>query len=163
MLARLELATEATIEQYLAATADRQRARAAFARLFRDCDVLLTPVGAGSPFPDGREAGDHLGREITFRDLVMPFTTPQDLCGLPACTAPGRLRPRRHTDRNPVHSAPLGRSHGAARRPGTVRRHAGDPNATTRATHVVTNFFDIDADGPVSRLIIWMAGTNPLE
>ena len=23
--------------------------------------------------------------EITFRDLVMPYTTPQDLCGLPAC------------------------------------------------------------------------------
>ena len=86
MLARLELATEATVEQYLAATADRQRARAAFARLFRDCDVLLTPVGAGSPFPGGSESGEHLGREITFRDLVMPFTTPQDLCGLPACT-----------------------------------------------------------------------------
>ena len=86
VLARLELATEATIEQYLAATADRQRARAAFARLFRDCDVLLTPVAAGSPFPDGKESGQHLGREITFRDLVMPFTTPQDLCGLPACS-----------------------------------------------------------------------------
>jgi len=86
VLARLELATEVTVEQYLAASADRQRARAGFARLFHDCDVLLTPTGAGSPFPGGAESGKHLGREISFRDLVMPFTTPQDLCGLPACT-----------------------------------------------------------------------------
>ena len=25
------------------------------------------------------------------------------------------------------------------------------------------NFFDIDADGKFSRVIIWMAGTNPLK
>ena len=86
VLARLDLATEVTVEQYLAAAADRQRARAGFARLFRECDVLLTPTAAGSPFPEGAESGDHLGGEITFRDLVMPFTTPQDLCGLPACS-----------------------------------------------------------------------------
>ena len=83
---RLELATEVTVEDYLAASADRQRVRAGFARLFGECDVLLTPVGAGQPFPDAAESGLHLGEEISFRDLVMPFTTPQDLCGLPACT-----------------------------------------------------------------------------
>jgi len=83
---RLELATEVTVEDYLAASADRQRVRAGFARLFGECDVLLTPVGAGQPFPDAAESGLHLGDEISFRDLVMPFTTPQDLCGLPACT-----------------------------------------------------------------------------
>jgi aspartyl-tRNA(Asn)/glutamyl-tRNA(Gln) amidotransferase subunit A len=86
VVARLDLATEVTIEQYLAASADRQRARAGFSRLFGECDVLLTPTCAGSAFPDGMESGEHLGREITFRDLVMPYTTPQDLCGLPACT-----------------------------------------------------------------------------
>jgi hypothetical protein len=25
------------------------------------------------------------------------------------------------------------------------------------------NFFDVDADGRFSRVIIWMAGTNPLK
>jgi len=86
VLSRLELATEVTVEDYLAASADRQRARAGFTRLFDACDVLLTPVGAGQPFPDHAESGQHLDEEISFRDLVMPFTTPQDLCGLPACT-----------------------------------------------------------------------------
>jgi aspartyl-tRNA(Asn)/glutamyl-tRNA(Gln) amidotransferase subunit A len=86
VVARLELATEVTVEEYLSASADRQRVRAGFSRLFGECDVLLTPVGAGQPFPDAAESGLHLGEEISFRDLVMPFTTPQDLCGLPACT-----------------------------------------------------------------------------
>jgi len=85
VLARLESALEVTVEEYLSAAADRQRARAGFRRVFSSCDVLLTPTGAGSPFPEARESGEHLGAEITFRDLVMPYTTPQDLCGLPAC------------------------------------------------------------------------------
>jgi Asp-tRNA(Asn)/Glu-tRNA(Gln) amidotransferase A subunit family amidase len=82
---RLEAALEVTVEEYLAASADRQRVRAGFARLFRECDVLLTPVGAGSPLPIGQEVVDHGGVELTFRDLVMSYTTPQDLVGLPAC------------------------------------------------------------------------------
>jgi aspartyl-tRNA(Asn)/glutamyl-tRNA(Gln) amidotransferase subunit A len=86
VLARLDAATEVTLEQFLAAQADRQRVHAGFARLFAACDVLLTPVAAGSPFRIGEESGDHLGSEITFRELVMTSTTPQDLCGLPACT-----------------------------------------------------------------------------
>ncbi len=85
VLGRIESALEVTVEQYLAAAADRQRARAGFRRAFRTCDVLLTPVVAGQPFPEMREAGEHLGHEISFRDLVMPYTTPQDICGLPAC------------------------------------------------------------------------------
>jgi aspartyl-tRNA(Asn)/glutamyl-tRNA(Gln) amidotransferase subunit A len=86
VLGRLDLATEVSLDDYLAASGERQRARSGFARLFRHCDVLLTPVGAGSPFPDASETGEHLGAEISFRDLVMPYTTPQNLCGLPACT-----------------------------------------------------------------------------
>jgi aspartyl-tRNA(Asn)/glutamyl-tRNA(Gln) amidotransferase subunit A len=85
VLGRLDAATEVTVEQYLAASADRERVRAAFARLFRSCDVLLTPVGAGSPVPIGQETLVHEGVELTFRDLVMSYTTPQDLVGLPAC------------------------------------------------------------------------------
>ena len=82
---RLDAATEVTLEEYLAASADRQRARAGFARLFRACDVLLTAVSAGSPLPIGEESVVHEGAELTFRDLVMGSTTPQDLVGLPAC------------------------------------------------------------------------------
>jgi aspartyl-tRNA(Asn)/glutamyl-tRNA(Gln) amidotransferase subunit A len=85
VLGRLDAATEVTVEQFLRASADRERVRAAFARLFRSCDVLLTPVGAGSPLPIGEETVVHEGEELTFRDLVMSYTTPQDLVGLPAC------------------------------------------------------------------------------
>jgi aspartyl-tRNA(Asn)/glutamyl-tRNA(Gln) amidotransferase subunit A len=85
VLGRLDAATELTLEEYLAASADRQRIRAAFARALEGCDVLLTPVGAGPPVPIGEETVVHEGVELTFRDLVMGFTTPQDLTGLPAC------------------------------------------------------------------------------
>jgi aspartyl-tRNA(Asn)/glutamyl-tRNA(Gln) amidotransferase subunit A len=85
VLSRLDLATDVTLEQYLAASADRQRVRSGFQRLFRSCDVLLTPVAAGPPLPIGEETVMHEGRELTFRELVMTYTTPQDLTGLPAC------------------------------------------------------------------------------
>jgi Asp-tRNA(Asn)/Glu-tRNA(Gln) amidotransferase A subunit family amidase len=86
VLGRLDAATEVTLEQYLLASADRERVRAAFARLLRACDVLFTPVSAGSPLPIGEETVVHEGEELTFRDLVMSHTTPQDLVGVPACT-----------------------------------------------------------------------------
>jgi aspartyl-tRNA(Asn)/glutamyl-tRNA(Gln) amidotransferase subunit A len=82
---RLEAAKEVGIADYLAASAERQRIRAAFARLFQEAELLLTPVGAGSPVPIGVERVSHLGREIEFRELVMTYTVPQDLTGLPAC------------------------------------------------------------------------------
>jgi len=85
VLGRLDAAAAVTLEEYLAASADRQRVRSGFARLFRSCDVLLTPVSAGSPLPIGDETVVHDGVELTFRDLVMGYTTPQDLVGLPAC------------------------------------------------------------------------------
>jgi aspartyl-tRNA(Asn)/glutamyl-tRNA(Gln) amidotransferase subunit A len=86
VLSRLDAATEIPLEQYLGALADRQRVRAGFERLFRGCDVLLTPVAAGPPLPIGEETVVHDGRELTFRELVMTYTTPQDLVGLPACS-----------------------------------------------------------------------------
>jgi aspartyl-tRNA(Asn)/glutamyl-tRNA(Gln) amidotransferase subunit A len=85
VLGRLDAATEVTLEEYLRASVDRELVRAAFARLFRSCDVLLTPVSAGSPLPIGEETLVHEGEELTFRELVMSYTTPQDLVGLPAC------------------------------------------------------------------------------
>jgi aspartyl-tRNA(Asn)/glutamyl-tRNA(Gln) amidotransferase subunit A len=89
VLGRLDAANDVTLEQYLEASADRQRVRAGFARLFEACDVLLTPVSAGSPLPIGEETVMHDGRELSFRELVMSYTTPQDLVGLPACALRG--------------------------------------------------------------------------
>ena len=83
---RLELATGVELSDYLAASADRQHLRAGFARVFDRVDLLLTPVAAGSPLPIGEERLVHLGRDLEFRELVMGYTVPQDLAGLPACT-----------------------------------------------------------------------------
>src|SRR5205823_13849668 len=60
------------------ASEERRRLSAGFARLFREADLLLTPVGGGSPPP--------IDEEGNLRDLVMPYTVPQDLAGLPTCT-----------------------------------------------------------------------------
>jgi aspartyl-tRNA(Asn)/glutamyl-tRNA(Gln) amidotransferase subunit A len=82
---RLELAEQVTLHDYLEATATRERARAAMAALFDGVDVLLTPVTACSPPPIGHDRLMHAGQESEFRDLVMPYTVPHDLLGLPAC------------------------------------------------------------------------------
>ena len=82
---RLELAASEGIRDYLRAAAERQRMRAAFARAFTEVDLILTPVNPGPPVPIGSEVAEHLGASVPFRDLVMSYTTPQDLIGLPAC------------------------------------------------------------------------------
>ena len=84
--ARLELAETEDTHAYLRAAAERQRLQAGLARMFRQVDVLLTPVSAGPPVPIGDETAEHLGRTIELRELVMGYTVPQDLAGLPTCT-----------------------------------------------------------------------------
>lgn len=83
--ARLEHAAAQGTDEYLRAAAERQRLRAGFARAFREVDLLLTPVAAGPPAPIGEETVEHLGAPIEFRRLVMSYTVPQDLAGLPTC------------------------------------------------------------------------------
>jgi aspartyl-tRNA(Asn)/glutamyl-tRNA(Gln) amidotransferase subunit A len=78
---RLERARTVTIEDYVEATATRERIRAGFARLFAGADLLLTPIHSLPPEPRGVASQD-------FRDGVLPFTVPQDLAGLPSCAVP---------------------------------------------------------------------------
>lgn len=85
VLRRLDLASRTTLEDYLEGIAARERLRAGFHRAFDQVDLLLTPVTAGPPAPIGEERVTHLGEEIEFRELVMSYTVPQDLTGLPAC------------------------------------------------------------------------------
>jgi aspartyl-tRNA(Asn)/glutamyl-tRNA(Gln) amidotransferase subunit A len=82
---RLDAAQKIAFDDYRDAALARELLRAAFVRLFEVTDVLLTPVAAGPPVRRGSEELDHLGSTVPFRDLVLPFTTPQDLAGLPAC------------------------------------------------------------------------------
>jgi aspartyl-tRNA(Asn)/glutamyl-tRNA(Gln) amidotransferase subunit A len=82
---RLAGAEDVTPEQYLAATAIREQVRADFVALFETVDVLATPVCPCGPAEIGSEQVEHLGELRDFRDLVLPYTTPQNLAGLPAC------------------------------------------------------------------------------
>ncbi|MBD0282821.1 MAG: amidase [Thermoleophilaceae bacterium] len=83
---RLEAAECATLSDYLGATQNRERLRAATAALFERADLVLTPVAAGSPLPVGDERVVHAGHEVEFRELVMTYTVLQNLLGLPTCT-----------------------------------------------------------------------------
>lgn len=82
---RLKAAEAVTVEDYLNACTDRDTIRTRFTALFAQVDILVTPVSAGPPVPIGEESVLHQNRRMSFRDLVMPHTVPQDLAGLPAC------------------------------------------------------------------------------
>lgn len=86
---RLDDAARVTMPEYFAA---RQRAgelRGGFDALFREVDVLLTPVAAcGPPSIADPDHVMHEGTLTPLRDLVLPYTVPQDLFGLPACVVP---------------------------------------------------------------------------
>jgi aspartyl-tRNA(Asn)/glutamyl-tRNA(Gln) amidotransferase subunit A len=75
-----------TLQDYLAAGARREMLRAGFHRVFGEVDLVMTPTSAASPTLIGEDRVDHLGEEMDFRELVMGYTVPQDLTGLPACT-----------------------------------------------------------------------------
>ena len=82
--------------QLLAAHADRETVRAAFARLFERADVLLTPAVPLAPPRIEDERADP-----ALREAVLAYTAPQDLVGLPAsccrtaCSSPDRRARRR--------------------------------------------------------------------
>jgi aspartyl-tRNA(Asn)/glutamyl-tRNA(Gln) amidotransferase subunit A len=82
---RLERAEEIGLDAYLEAAHARERIRSGFERLFARADLLVSPVAASPPVRLGEEELDHLGERRPFRDLVLPFTTPHNLAGLPSC------------------------------------------------------------------------------
>lgn len=89
---RLELASKVGLANFLEALTTAQQVRATFESLFDHVDVIVTPVTAGGP--SSRETPDkvmHRGDWTPFRDVVMGYTVPQDLSGLPALTVPVAL------------------------------------------------------------------------
>jgi aspartyl-tRNA(Asn)/glutamyl-tRNA(Gln) amidotransferase subunit A len=76
---RLEQARDASLHDYLGAQEQRRQLGAEFTALLDRVDLLLTPVAAIAAPPL---------EEDPPRDLILPFTTPQDLLGLPACAVP---------------------------------------------------------------------------
>ena len=81
------MGSEVTLPQLLAAHADRETVRAAFARLFEQADVLLTPAVPLAPPRIEDERADP-----ALREAVLAYTAPQDLVGLPACVLPNGMQ-----------------------------------------------------------------------
>jgi aspartyl-tRNA(Asn)/glutamyl-tRNA(Gln) amidotransferase subunit A len=80
---RLEAAAAVTGAEYARAAAEREAIRADFARILSDGGLLLTPVSAGPPV-----LADDFEAQREFRGYVLPYTTPQNLAGLPSCAVP---------------------------------------------------------------------------
>jgi aspartyl-tRNA(Asn)/glutamyl-tRNA(Gln) amidotransferase subunit A len=83
---RLEGAEERTLDEYVAAAAEREQIRGSFVRAFADADLIVSPVSAVSPSRFGEEDVDYDGSRRPFRALVLPYSTPQDVVGIPSCT-----------------------------------------------------------------------------
>jgi len=82
----LEAAAKIGLAQYLEARQMAARIRRQFEVALGEVDVLLTPVAAGGPSTiDEPDVAEHFGAKIPFRDLVLNYTVPQNLTGLPAC------------------------------------------------------------------------------
>jgi aspartyl-tRNA(Asn)/glutamyl-tRNA(Gln) amidotransferase subunit A len=82
---RLEVADRVVLASYIDAQATRQRLRAGWARLFYEVDVVMTPVSAITPPAIGSQRVAHLDSDWDIRDLVMTYTVPQNLVGIPSC------------------------------------------------------------------------------
>ena len=89
VLSRLESAETLTADDYVAATIERERIRGVFVDAFRRTDLLVTPVSPVPPSRLGEEEIDYLGETRLFRALVLRYTTPQDVVGIPACALRG--------------------------------------------------------------------------
>jgi aspartyl-tRNA(Asn)/glutamyl-tRNA(Gln) amidotransferase subunit A len=89
---RLELSAGVTLAEYLSALESKRILRRRFARLFDEVDVVVTPITAGGPSTTSEPdiSFDGTG-EGPFRDVVMDYTVPQDLFGLPVCAVPNGL------------------------------------------------------------------------
>ena len=86
---RLRMASEVTIGEYMAARRRRLEFIWTFDRVFESLDVLLTPISAVGPStvedPDSVLVD---GEPRALREVVMGFTVPQNLTGLPTVALP---------------------------------------------------------------------------
>ena len=85
---RLERARSVDIGAYLAACEHRLHLADALHAALASVDVLVTPVNPGTP--PRRDDPDHVtgpdGARRPFRDVIMGYTVPQNLAGVPAVT-----------------------------------------------------------------------------
>ena len=121
VLGRLDAAAAVTLEDYLAAAC--RPGTCAF-RLRSALSVVRCPPHPcqcrGSAADRGRD-GPPRWRRAAFRDLVMSYTTPQDLVGLPACAVRAGFDEPGNPCRSAVHGPAVERSARASCGSGALR------------------------------------------
>jgi aspartyl-tRNA(Asn)/glutamyl-tRNA(Gln) amidotransferase subunit A len=86
---RLRVASGVPLDAYIEGRQAMLRIRAALLRALGGYDALLLPVGAAGPSGvDDPNVGHLDGKQIPLRDLVMNYTVPANLAGLPTCVIP---------------------------------------------------------------------------
>lgn len=81
---RLDAAAAVTVGDYLAAQEQRRLILAAFDRQFERVDAIVSPISAVGPsLIASSDEAPWNGQTRPFRELVMRFTVPQNLTGLP--------------------------------------------------------------------------------
>ena len=86
---RLQMASEVTLGEYLESWRRRREFIWAFDHAFESLDVLLTPISAVGPSTvDDPDAVVADGERRALREVVMGFTVPQNLTGLPTVAVP---------------------------------------------------------------------------
>ena len=82
---RLEAAAGVSIDDYLSAQHQRRRIVAVFDQRLQTVDALISPISAVGPSRiDSPDEAVLNGERRPLRDLVMRFTVPQNMTGLPA-------------------------------------------------------------------------------
>jgi Asp-tRNA(Asn)/Glu-tRNA(Gln) amidotransferase A subunit family amidase len=81
---RLDAAASVTVADYLSAQEERRRITTSFDRQLQFVDALISPISAVGPSRiDNSDEGVLDGEIRPLRELVMPFTVPQNMTGLP--------------------------------------------------------------------------------
>ena len=86
---RLRMASEVTLGEYLEAQRRRLEFIWIFDKAFESLDALLTPISAVGPSTvEDPDTVDVDGERRALREVVMGFTVPQNLTGLPTVAVP---------------------------------------------------------------------------
>ena len=124
---RLEAAASVTVGDYLSAQERRRHIVAAFDRALRWVDAIVSPISAVGPSRiDSSDRSVVNGERRPLRDVVMRFTVPHNLTGLPAAI----VYAGRDHDRLPVglqlDGRSLARGQGRRHRRGVTGRRRSD-------------------------------------
>lgn len=89
---RLDAASSVSVNDYLTGMSMRRVITRRLERDFETFDLILSPVVGGGPSTIADpEFVEHHGERIEFRELILGFSVPQDLSGIPATTIRGGI------------------------------------------------------------------------